>query len=742
VEAIMRRILLVACLVLPVIGAGANAADTLRVAISTVDTLGVPIPTRVQVIDSFGATQPGEPNDSLLSHGSLGGYFYSPGLVGLDVPQGMTLITAGRGFEWSASQTAVDVQRDTLITVVLTKPFDMRSRGWICGDTHAHTAHWPSDYTIAPADAHLIARAEDLAIMWCLDQELEFTGGPHEVSDDEAVLYYSTEWRNQAYGHVSLLGLKEDMGTGCCQAPHPAVPTLSDLHDDWAPVAGEGIVLSHPHSTDDFFGDDGWPAWGLGRELPVLAASGRLGALDLLAYTNVPDIHVVDWYGLLNTGLNVPISAGTDAIMNMYWSRPPGGYRVYVKTSGALDVTEWVEALKGCRSFVSNYPLIPEFSVNGFFAGDTLIAAGPQIDLDVAFRVECTLPLNWAGIVVNGAVAESFPLEDVGDGTIADVMAAVQITQSAWIAVKVWGTTDHPHAVNPTLLAHSAPVYVHLDSMPVSRTLDAGRMLDWIADLETFVENRGNWDSDEDRTRVLGQFDEGALHYRSLFVIPPGAFELIQPAAGDSADVGGWVFFDWSAASDPESGDHVTYHLSISPDSAFTPGMQGALEYLLDESEKRVWGVLFEPGEIYWWRVLAKDRGGNQVSSTPDNCWFRLYGTPSVADGPESSKELRLAVWPNPASGSLLFRVDGEPSGPLRVEVFDVHGRRLAESSRPGDRGAAIRWSGADTFVWNGRDGQGRPAPSGRYWVTVSTEDGRSGGYVDRRVIASATLIR
>ena len=106
-------------------------------------------------------------------------------------------MSATRGPEWRPFDSLVDIQNDTTLVLTLEKPFDMRPRRWFSGDVHVHTKHPPVDYDISPEEAHFVGRCEDLPMMWCLDQEYAFTGGPHAVSDDECIIYYSTEYRNQ-----------------------------------------------------------------------------------------------------------------------------------------------------------------------------------------------------------------------------------------------------------------------------------------------------------------------------------------------------------------------------------------------------------------------------------------------------------------------------------------------------------------------------------------------------------------
>jgi len=270
------------------------SAYAVHVEVQVVDTLGVPIPARMHVRDSENQPYPGYADSTLMSHGMLGSYFYMPGTVEMDLPTGVTDITVGRGFEWRPVHFTPDIQCDTSLVVTLEHVFNLRDQGWYAGDPHVHTQHDPIEYPVGPERIHLVALCEDLAQIWCLDQHYEFTGSAHPVSTPEATIYYTTEYRNQAYGHVALLGLKEMIGVWCCGHNQPACPMLCDLHEDWNPGWGESMSLVHPQTGAYFFDDEGWPANGLGRGLPVLAALGHLDQLDIMAYSNDPDVYVDD----------------------------------------------------------------------------------------------------------------------------------------------------------------------------------------------------------------------------------------------------------------------------------------------------------------------------------------------------------------------------------------------------------------------------------------------------------------
>jgi hypothetical protein len=82
-----------------------------------------------------------------------------------------------------------------------------------------------------------------------------------------------------------------------------------------------------------------------------------------------------------------------------------------------------------------------------------------------------------------------------------------------------------------------------------------------------------------------------------------------------------------------------------------------------------------------------------------------------VEPGPSSSRVALSA--PNPFRGTLDLRLDLVQPARVRLEVFDVRGRRLALH----DRGRL--GGGAHRLTWSGRDASGADAGAGTFWVRV-----------------------
>ena len=72
------------------------------------------------------------------------------------------------------------------------------------------------------------------------------------------------------------------------------------------------------------------------------------------------------------------------------------------------------------------------------------------------------------------------------------------------------------------------------------------------------------------------------------------------------------------------------------------------------------------------------------------------------------------SIAPNPSAGGVrLTYVIPEPGGELRVRVFDVAGRMVAQPFK------GKRMAGSSTTDWNARDSRGRAVPAGVYLVQL-----------------------
>ncbi len=103
------------------------------------------------------------------------------------------------------------------------------------------------------------------------------------------------------------------------------------------------------------------------------------------------------------------------------------------------------------------------------------------------------------------------------------------------------------------------------------------------------------------------------------------------------------------------------------------------------------------------------------MSDRPSGLWVFDFAPPSVtAATPTPDGRVRLgAARPNPASGSVRVAFALPSVARVRMDVYDVRGRRVQTLVD------ATLGAGAHEAFWNGRDRDGLETPSGVYFVRL-----------------------
>jgi hypothetical protein len=467
---------------------------------------------RCRVTDHTGLNR--YPYTGSLYHAANKGYFYTGGSFWVEVEPGVVVVRVGQGFEYAELIDTLCMQSDTAIVLELNRRFRMSDLGWYSGDTHVHSNHAGGSYTITPALALLIARAEGLNVVNCLDNEYYFTGGPASCSTSDCIVYMSEEYRSTCLGHAGFLGLQSlvfPLASGWW-------PMISDLADAVHAQGSALVVSAHPVSSEDFSQIDAWPGTGLARELPMDVISGRIDAFDLASYSNChpAGIETQLWYRLLNCGFRLPATTGTDAALNRYIDPPPGGYRTYVIIpQGEFDFDSWLENIAAGRTFVSNGPLITHFDIDGLLPGDSLaLPAGTHVAMGT-LSVRSLYPLGRIEVVQNGTAVRTLQLSGPGALSI-DTTFVLSLVESCWVAVRVLGHASGWLTIGDTLFAHTSPVYFTLGGARVARESDALYFAAWVDSLDALGVAEGQWPDTTSKARFFAECDVARAFYEDL----------------------------------------------------------------------------------------------------------------------------------------------------------------------------------------------------------------------------------
>lgn len=95
--------------------------------------------------------------------------------------------------------------------------------------------------------------------------------------------------------------------------------------------------------------------------------------------------------------------------------------------------------------------------------------------------------------------------------------------------------------------------------------------------------------------------------------------------------------------------------------------------------------------------------------------WFEVRDDTAVDDGLAEHAGVALhPCFPNPFNPTTKLRFDMERAGPVRLAILDAGGRLLRVLVDE------VRSEGTHEIRWDGRDGDGRPLPSGVYFYEVT----------------------
>ena len=499
---------------IPLEGSVARAG---RLKVRVLDEEGSVTPARIYLTGSDGrAYRPGEALARVTNadYGQpFGGdyYFYSGGDFQVDLPPGDATLEVVKGFEYRPVSQRVSIAPGASSTteVRLQKPFDLRRQGWFSGDTHLHPNVY-DDHLIRPADVLLIAKAEDLNLPQLLNSNdvsshindrQYFQGRPHHLSEEHTILYWNQEMRaGDVNNHVGYLGLKTLVQPAFVGWPRTPLPyDFPPNYRMGLAAKAQGAVVTYVHP-------------GLPSQYPVDIALGAADTIDVVCQRN-EDTNTDHWYQLLNCGFQCPISAGTDSFLNTPYHLTAGAGRVYVRAGTPLTYEGWLKAYREGRSFATNGPLLT-FQVNGKGAGEEIRWEAGSLPLEIEAEAVSHVPMTRMDVVINGRVAASQKAE--GDGTLIRLSRVLEISDSAWVAVRVHGG---PHKLIPNdtaLYAHSSPVYCYRGDRKIALRKSAAFFIRQIDQLIHRVETQGVFRDSADKEAMIQLFRKGQQVYRKI----------------------------------------------------------------------------------------------------------------------------------------------------------------------------------------------------------------------------------
>lgn len=459
-------------------------------------------------------------------------FAYVDGSFSIDLPKQVVRIEVVKGFAYKVVDTTVNISRSRgPIDVHLTKWFRFPYGRWYSGDVHIHY--------IDPETGLLEMKAEDLNVCNILTSDFttdqdRFRGAPEPISDSLHLVYVNQEYREDRLGHVNLLNLKK------------LIEPVKEMRKFQYPLNAKGL--------DEARAQGGYVTWAHfaawpGLEGPLDIVLNKVHSVELLSQMEpfseptfvsdvVPDLRMNSglriWYRLLNCGLKIPATAGTDKMSN--WVTV-GANRVFALTDGEFGYQAWIEALKRGATFVSNSPFI-FCSVEGKGPGGE-ISIEKNDSVKVTAEVWSQFPLDRLEIISNGNVIAAKVIEK--DQSYSKLEVKVAPSASCWIAARAHQFTENDrdngvsfmqrrdHGSGPTFLnryygtlrpettfAHTSPMYVTVDKSPIRSKEDAEYFVTYLENGISWLNKSGRFPSEKAKQEVLATFRKGQELFRQL----------------------------------------------------------------------------------------------------------------------------------------------------------------------------------------------------------------------------------
>lgn len=450
------------------------------------------------------------------------------------VPQNDSIkIELVKGYVYNFFDTTVLISDNTSsITLQLNKWFHFPAgEEWYSGDVHTHQ--------IDSATALLEMKAEDVNVCNILisdftDDQASFRGAPEPISDSLHIVYLNQEYRQDKLGHINLLNLKK------------LIDPVKPIRKFQYPLNMEAMDKTHAQG-----GHVSWAHFAAypALEGPLAIVLKKVDAVELLCTIDpfdepifvsevVPDLRMNSglrlWYRLLNCGLKIPASAGTDKMNN--WVTV-GANRVYASINGKFNYQSWIKALDKGNTFITNSPMI-FCTVDGKQAGDEIKTNIPK-KVKIVAEVYCQLPLDRLEIVDGGVVIAQKIIEK-GEHH-AKLVIEYTTSKSTWIAARTHmynekdmirgvsfakrrdvggGTTlfnRYYGTLRPeTPFAHTSPVYVSVANKPIRSPEDARYFVRYLQNAIDWLQKSGSFPSEAAKQEVLKAFRKGIEDYRKL----------------------------------------------------------------------------------------------------------------------------------------------------------------------------------------------------------------------------------
>ncbi|GAA4812749.1 CehA/McbA family metallohydrolase [Litoribaculum gwangyangense] len=417
------------------------------------------IPVRMSITDLYG--HPIVPETGIVHSDGQNGvvFFYSPGEIDIETTLGEIIITAVHGFSTEKKVQKVVVNESSgLIEINLKRIWNARAHGWYSGDNHFHINYGGTNQ-LEPNDIVLDLKAEDLDVAFPLLANLGNRFLQQDLWDwkreELPIIQFGQEIRSHFLGHLGLIGTKDLFWPWVWGPRYDIYGNDDRLNAEPLNFARNQGALGgyvHPVSVRNPFSENG------AKRIPIaLIADSVLEESDIIELGCLwsDEIGTAEvWHKILNIGIPLNISAGSDVMNNLYRTMAIGAIRVYTKPKGDLTVESYLEALKNGKSFVSNGPQI-EFKVNDKEVGDIIKTKNKKVKWTL--DVHSPLPYDKVEIFVNGEIINTQKGNTKSGSKTFN--GSFEVPSGGWVTARVSGGNIEWPLMDSYPFAESSPIW-------------------------------------------------------------------------------------------------------------------------------------------------------------------------------------------------------------------------------------------------------------------------------------------
>jgi hypothetical protein len=355
-------------------------------------------------------------------------FAYTNGSFSISLPSEKIYLEVVKGFRYEVYRDSLDpIKGQTHLDIHL-KPAYQQPSNWYSGDVHVHY--------INPATALLQMKSEDLNICNILISDFtidhdQFRGAIEPLSETEHIVYFGQEFREDRLGHINLLNIKSKLIEPAAIPRKYHYPLNIDASDQ---VHQDGGHVSWAHFA-------AWP----GLEGPLGLILKKIDAVELLCTIDpfqtpifasevVPELPMNSglrlWYRLLNCGLHIPATAGTDKMNNQV---SVGANRVYAQVDEPFNYDNWIQAINAGKTFITNNPFLL-LEIDGQDPGSVISSSGKKHKISA--QVWTQFPIDRLEIIANG---ELIAERQIPKGEkYATLEISFEAEESTWIAARAY----------------------------------------------------------------------------------------------------------------------------------------------------------------------------------------------------------------------------------------------------------------------------------------------------------------